>query len=95
MLSCLDKKAPCTVGYKAVRTHNGNTYKMEICEGLKGPLFSITYTDGESCSGQTPDIAWKNFQKKGCPHIKLWHGKRFSCKIDGVEKTLFGCHYVD
>ncbi|KAL7163734.1 hypothetical protein ACSBR2_039788 [Camellia fascicularis] len=76
---------PYPVGYKAVRTHNGNTYKMEICEGLKGPLFSITYTDGESCSGHTPDIAWKNFQKKGCPHIKLWHGKRFSCKIDGVE----------
>ncbi|XP_057461222.1 uncharacterized protein LOC130751632 [Actinidia eriantha] len=58
---------------------------MEIHEGLKGPLFSITSTDGQPCSGQTPDIAWENFQKKGCSRIKLWHGKRFSCNIDGVE----------
>ncbi|KAL6983307.1 hypothetical protein U1Q18_016696 [Sarracenia purpurea var. burkii] len=45
----------------------------------------IACIDGQPCSGQTPDIAWENFQKKGCPHIKLWHGKRFSCNIDGVE----------
>ncbi|XWS34214.1 hypothetical protein CRYUN_Cryun21dG0021100 [Craigia yunnanensis] len=41
--------------------------------------------DGQSCSGQTPDIAWEKFQKTGCSHLKIWHGKRFSCKIDGVE----------
>ncbi|XP_059655666.1 uncharacterized protein LOC132302749 [Cornus florida] len=76
---------PYPVGYQAVRTHNGITYKMEIHEALKGPLFVITSTDGQSCSGQTPDIAWENHQKKGYPRIKLWRGKRFSCKIDGVE----------
>ncbi|KAA8532878.1 hypothetical protein F0562_033005 [Nyssa sinensis] len=82
------------VGYQAVRTHNGITYKMEIHEGLKGPLFVITSTDGQSCSGQTPDIAWESFQKKGCPRIKLWHGKRFSCKIDGVEFFGFKNSFV-
>ncbi|GFZ10938.1 DNA binding protein [Actinidia rufa] len=45
----------------------------------------IASTDGQPCSGQTPDIAWENFQKKGCSRVKLWHGKRFSCNIDGVE----------
>lgn len=40
---------------------------------------------GESCFGQTPDIAWENFQKKSGPRVKTWHAKRFSCKIDGVE----------
>ncbi|KAF8399648.1 hypothetical protein HHK36_015517 [Tetracentron sinense] len=79
---------PYPVGYNAVRTHIGSTYRMEIHEGHKGPLFVITTTDGHSCSGQTPDIAWERFQKKGGPSIKMWHGKRFSCKIDGVE--LFG-----
>ncbi|KAL0424869.1 UNVERIFIED_CONTAM: hypothetical protein Sradi_1021700 [Sesamum radiatum] len=44
---------------------------------------SISSTDGKSCCGDTPDMAWENLQKKGCS--KLWHGKRFSCKIDGVE----------
>lgn len=34
---------PYPVGYKAVRTHNGMTCKMEIHEGLKGPLFSVCY----------------------------------------------------
>ncbi|XP_052187785.1 uncharacterized protein LOC127798326 isoform X2 [Diospyros lotus] len=60
-------------------------YEMEIHEGPRGPSFSITSTDGKSYSGQTPDIAWERFQKKVCPHIKLWHGKRYICKIDGVE----------
>ncbi|XP_058183113.1 uncharacterized protein LOC131301036 isoform X1 [Rhododendron vialii] len=75
---------PYPVGYKAVRTHNGMTCKMEIHEGLKGPLFSIV-SDGPPCSGQTPDIAWESFQKKGCPRLKLWHGKRYSCNIEGIE----------
>ncbi|KAL5725790.1 hypothetical protein ACHQM5_008894 [Ranunculus cassubicifolius] len=79
---------PYPIGYHAVRTHNGFTYKMEICKGLKGPLFQITSSDGESCSGQTPDIAWDSFQKKSTPQGKSGSGKRFSCKIDGVE--LFG-----
>lgn len=67
---------------------------MEIHEGLKGPLFLITSTDGQSCSGQTPDISWENFQKKGCPRSKMWHGKRYSCKIDGVELFGFKNSYV-
>ncbi|KAK4357979.1 hypothetical protein RND71_023589 [Anisodus tanguticus] len=44
----------------------------------------ISSTDGQSCSGKTPEIAWESFQKKGC-QIKLLHGKRYSSKIDGVE----------
>ncbi|XP_065860602.1 uncharacterized protein [Euphorbia lathyris] len=76
---------PYPVGYQARRAYNGSDYKMEIQEGLKGPLFLINSVDGHSCSGQTPDIAWENFQKKGCPRVKIWHGKRFSCKIDGIE----------
>ncbi|KAK9034200.1 hypothetical protein V6N11_050374 [Hibiscus sabdariffa] len=75
---------PYTVGYQAVRAHNGSTYKTEIHEGTKGPLFVIS-CDGQSCSGQTPDIAWEKSQKTGCPNLKILHGKRFSCKIDGVE----------
>ncbi|VFQ66634.1 unnamed protein product [Cuscuta campestris] len=76
---------PYPVGYKALRNQNGVTYKLEILEGLKGPLFSISSIDGQSYSGQTPDMAWECFQKKGCPRIKSLPGKRFSCKIDGVE----------
>ncbi|KAK4715224.1 hypothetical protein R3W88_013562 [Solanum pinnatisectum] len=75
---------PYPIGYNALRTQNGVSYKMEIHEGLNGPLFTISSTDGQSCSGQTPDIAWESFQKKGC-QIKLLHGKRHSSKIDGVE----------
>ncbi|KAK3039815.1 hypothetical protein RJ639_027128 [Escallonia herrerae] len=73
------------VGYQAVRIHNMVTYTMEIIEGLKGPLFKISSSDGQSNSGQTPDIAWESFERKGCPRMKLWHGKIFSGKIDGVE----------
>ncbi|KAJ6768432.1 TRANSFORMING GROWTH FACTOR BETA REGULATED protein 1, partial [Salix koriyanagi] len=58
---------------------------MEIHEGPKGPLFAITSTDGYSCSGQTPVIAWQKFQKNCYPHTKIWQGKRFSCTIDGIE----------
>ncbi|PIA28771.1 hypothetical protein AQUCO_06700053v1 [Aquilegia coerulea] len=76
---------PYPIGYHAVRTHNGITYEMEIREGLNGPLFVITSTDGESCSGQTPDITWESFQKKSAPRAKLGQRKRFSCKIDGAE----------
>ncbi|XP_019074824.1 uncharacterized protein LOC100268093 isoform X3 [Vitis vinifera] len=76
---------PYPVGYQALRTHNGIRYKMEIHEGPKGPLFVIISADGILCSGQTPDIAWEIFQKKGCPRLKTLHGKRLSCKIDGVE----------
>ncbi|EFH69666.1 predicted protein [Arabidopsis lyrata subsp. lyrata] len=75
---------PYPVGYKAVRAHNGNTYYMEIEEGAKGPLFLIRYLD-ESWTGQTPDIAWGKFQKTGFSHLKIWHGKRFTCKMGGME----------
>ncbi|URD96691.1 hypothetical protein MUK42_29338 [Musa troglodytarum] len=79
---------PYPVGYHAVRTHGGNMYRMEIHEGVKGPLFVVTSTDGDSSTGQTPDIAWENFQKKNGPRVKNRNGKRFSSKIYGVE--LFG-----
>ncbi|KAJ8548037.1 hypothetical protein K7X08_021273 [Anisodus acutangulus] len=75
---------PYPIGYNVLRTQNGVAYKMEIHEGLNGPLFMISSTDGQSCSGKTPEIAWESFQKKGC-QIKLLHGKRYSSKIDGVE----------
>ncbi|XP_022878359.1 uncharacterized protein LOC111396224 isoform X9 [Olea europaea var. sylvestris] len=78
-------RCPYPIGYKTSRILNGVTYKMEILEGLKGPLFTIISSDGKSCSGQTPDIALESFQKKSCSRIKSLHGKRFSCKIDGVE----------
>ncbi|KAL3654322.1 hypothetical protein CASFOL_004003 [Castilleja foliolosa] len=75
---------PYPVGYKSLRTQNGVTYTMEIFEGLKGPSFMISSsTDGKTCAGDTPDIAWESFQKKS--FSKLWRGKRFSSKIDGVE----------
>ncbi|XP_024018311.1 uncharacterized protein LOC21409112 [Morus notabilis] len=85
---------PYPVGYEAVRAHNGSTYKMEIHEGPKGPMFIISTADGHSSSGQTPDIAWEKFQKKYCPHVKIWHGKRFSCNIDGVEFFGFKNSFV-
>ncbi|GAB2220612.1 hypothetical protein Droror1_Dr00008274 [Drosera rotundifolia] len=76
---------PYLVGFQARRTHNGVSHKMEIHEGPKGPIFQVTSSEGQSSSGQTPDIAWQNFQKKGCSNLKLGPGKRFSCNIDGVE----------
>nr|XP_043625934.1 uncharacterized protein LOC122597400 [Erigeron canadensis] len=79
---------PYPVGYVSLRANNGNTYKMAILEGLKGPEFVISSTDGQSSSGQTPDIAWDGFQKKSCVRIKFWRGKRFSCKIDGAEVVV-------
>ncbi|VYS47194.1 unnamed protein product [Arabidopsis thaliana] len=75
---------PYPVGYKAVRAHSGNTYYMEIEEGAKGPLFLIRYLD-ESWTGQTPDIAWGKLQKTDFSHLKIWHGKRFTCKMGGME----------
>ncbi|XP_028549019.1 uncharacterized protein LOC110106860 isoform X3 [Dendrobium catenatum] len=78
---------PYPVGYHAIRTHAGNVFQMEVCEGLKGPLFVITAVDGSSFNGQTPDIAWENYQKN-CPKLKNWNVKRLSNKIDGSE--LFG-----
>lgn len=32
---------PYPIGFKAVRTQNGITYRAEISEGLKGPLFMV------------------------------------------------------
>ncbi|KAJ8774514.1 hypothetical protein K2173_016960 [Erythroxylum novogranatense] len=77
---------PYPVGYEARRSYNGGVYTMQIRQGPKGPLFEITSVDGHLCSsGQTPDIAWKKFQRGGLQNVKIWPGKRSSCKIDGVE----------
>ncbi|XP_031492470.1 uncharacterized protein LOC116259021 isoform X2 [Nymphaea colorata] len=78
---------PYPVGYQAVRTCAGDTYRMEIHEGSKGPLFLVA-AGGKSVTGQTPDIAWGKFNKENNCRVKIWHGKRFSCKIDGIQ--LFG-----
>lgn len=32
---------PYPIGYQVIRALNGSTYKMEIHEGLKGPLFVV------------------------------------------------------
>ncbi|KAL3625153.1 hypothetical protein CASFOL_030607 [Castilleja foliolosa] len=78
---------PYPVGYKSLRTHTGVTYTMEIFEGLKGPSFTISsFTDGKTCTGDKPEIAWDSFQKKR--FSKLWQRKRFPSKIDGVERLL-------
>ncbi|KAJ4804506.1 DNA binding protein [Rhynchospora pubera] len=79
---------PYPVGYRAIRTHSGTTCQMEIREGPKGPLFLVKMTDGESCSGMTPDLAWKSLQKKTSPKAINWNGRRLSSNIDGSE--LFG-----
>ncbi|XP_027346611.1 uncharacterized protein LOC113858262 [Abrus precatorius] len=79
---------PYPVGYEAVRAHNGATYKMEIHEGVNGPRFLISSDDGCLSSGKTPDQVWEEFKKKCCPRMKIWHGKRLSSKMDGLE--LFG-----
>ncbi|XP_039131144.1 uncharacterized protein LOC120267531 isoform X3 [Dioscorea cayenensis subsp. rotundata] len=81
---------PFPVGYKAVRTHSGCTYRMEIRVGPKGPLFmlQVTSADGDSFSGQTPDIVWETYQKRSSVRLKNQTGKRLSSKIDGIE--LFG-----
>ncbi|KAI4302182.1 hypothetical protein MLD38_037963 [Melastoma candidum] len=76
---------PYPVGYQAIRAHDGIRCKIEIHEGSKGPLFMITTPGGSSFCGQTPNMAWERFQKKGFPHMKIWHGKRFTCNIDCPE----------
>ncbi|KAF1862814.1 hypothetical protein Lal_00040082 [Lupinus albus] len=76
---------PYPIGYRVIRVHNGNTYNLQIHQGLNAPTFSISSDDGISISGKTPDFAWGEFQKKGCPRTKIWHGKRLSSKMDGLE----------
>ncbi|CAA6662932.1 unnamed protein product [Spirodela intermedia] len=68
---------PYPVGYQALRTYAGITYRMEIQEGVKGPLFVVTSPSGDSCSGQTPDISWNI------------SGKRVGLGIDGIEASLY------
>lgn len=51
-------------------------------------FLQITSDDGNSSSGKTPDSAWEEFQKKGCPRVKIWHGKRLSSKMDGLEVEI-------
>ncbi|XP_021310676.1 uncharacterized protein LOC8062589 isoform X3 [Sorghum bicolor] len=80
---------PYPVGYHAVRHFTGISYAMEIQQGPKGPIFLVTSTEGDSATGQTPDIAWKNFQKKTGAKVKNWQRRKsFPQKIDGAE--LFG-----
>ncbi|OEL18842.1 hypothetical protein BAE44_0020139, partial [Dichanthelium oligosanthes] len=49
----------------------------------------VTSTKGDSATGETPDIAWKNLQKKTGVKVRNWQTRRnFPQKIDGAE--LFG-----
>ncbi|CAM0950618.1 unnamed protein product [Alopecurus aequalis] len=80
---------PYPVGYHAVRHFSGISYAMEIQEGPRGPMFQVTSTKGDSATGQTPDIAWKNLHKKTGAKVRDWQREgSFPQKIDGVE--LFG-----
>ncbi|VAI30410.1 unnamed protein product [Triticum turgidum subsp. durum] len=80
---------PYPVGYHAVRHFSGISYAMEIQQGPRGPVFQVTSTEGDCATGQTPDIAWKNFHKKTGAKVRDWQRVgSFPQKIDGVE--LFG-----
>ncbi|KAH9707933.1 FYR C-terminal domain-containing protein [Citrus sinensis] len=95
--SCIQGKDryPYPVGYHAVQAHNGSTSGFWLVLSKVYNIFmQITSSDAHSCSGQTPDIAWEKFQKKHCPRMKTWHGKRLSCKIDGVEFFGFKNSFV-
>uniref|UniRef100_A0A0E0LY55 FYR C-terminal domain-containing protein n=1 Tax=Oryza punctata TaxID=4537 RepID=A0A0E0LY55_ORYPU len=76
---------PYPVGYHAVRHFSGISYTMQIHQGPRGPLFQVTSTPGDSSTGPTLDIAWKNFHKKTAPKVRDWQRKRsFPQKIDGL-----------
>ena len=46
----------------------------------------VTSTEGDCATGQTPDIAWKNFHKKTGAKVRDWQRLgSFPQKIDGVE----------
>ncbi|KAK3143238.1 hypothetical protein QOZ80_4BG0360570 [Eleusine coracana subsp. coracana] len=80
---------PYPVGYHTVRHFFGISYTMEVKEGPRGPAFLVTSTEGDSATGATPDLAWKNFKKKSGTKVTNWQRRRsFSQKIDGAE--LFG-----
>ncbi|CAL5080302.1 unnamed protein product [Urochloa decumbens] len=80
---------PYPVGYHAVRHFSGISYAMEIQQGPRGPIFKVTSSKGESATGQTPDIVWKNLQKKSGVKVRnCQRGRNFLQKIDGAE--LFG-----
>ncbi|CAM8921014.1 unnamed protein product [Rhodiola kirilowii] len=82
---------PYPVGYQAARTYNGIVLTMEVQQGNTGPLFAITSNDGQTISGQTPNIVWNKFQRACSPLVKSFRGKRLSADIDGTE--FFGFKY--
>lgn len=50
----------------------------------------VTSTEGDSASGQTPNIVWKNFQKKTGAKVKNWQRRKsFPQKIDGAEACFY------
>lgn len=62
---------------------------FEFCNNLSYLLFlQISSDDGNSASGKTPDSAWVEFQKKGYNRVKIWHGKRLSSKMYGLEVEI-------
>ncbi|PWZ36847.1 hypothetical protein Zm00014a_043640 [Zea mays] len=80
---------PYPVGYHAVRHFTGISYAMEIQQGPRGPIFLVTSTEGDTAIGQTPDIAWKNFQKKTGAKVKNWQRRKsFPQRIDGAEASV-------
>uniref|UniRef100_K3ZQ69 Uncharacterized protein n=1 Tax=Setaria italica TaxID=4555 RepID=K3ZQ69_SETIT len=82
---------PYPVGYHAVRHFSGISFTMEIQQGPRGPIFLVTSTEGDSATGETPDFAWKNLQKKTGAKVRNWQRRKsFPQKIDGAEAWLFG-----
>lgn len=53
-------------------------------------LLQISLADRHSCSGQIPGTVWERLQKNFFSRTEAWNGKKFSCKIDGIEVAHLG-----
>ncbi|KAH7421727.1 hypothetical protein KP509_13G073200 [Ceratopteris richardii] len=78
---------PFPVGYQAVRYYNGLSYRMEVKEGARGPLFMVFF-GVVICSADTPTIAWQDALKKASSGLKKAQGRLQISEINGFE--LFG-----
>lgn len=59
---------PYPIGYNALRTQNGVSYKMEIHEGLNGPLFTVCSKDY---------AAFCNMLNRLLLYLQLWIYNKF------------------
>ncbi|GJN11932.1 hypothetical protein PR202_ga30170 [Eleusine coracana subsp. coracana] len=64
----------------------GALYRGEEWERKYWSCSRVTSTEGDSATGATPDLAWKNFKKKSGAKLTNWQRRRsFPQKIDGAE----------